>query len=45
MIVIELCLERLELNSDQFRATRVELLATVPKWQVPLMGYPRENRK
>lgn len=45
MSVVELCLERLELNGDQFRATRAELLATVPKWQVPLMGYPRENRK
>lgn len=44
MSVVELCLERLELNVGQFRTTREEILATVPKWQIPLMGYPRDNR-
>lgn len=45
MSVVELCLERLELDVVQFRTTRAEILTTVPKWQIPLMGYPREGSK
>ena len=38
--LVELCLDRLDLNVEQFRTRRSAILATVPRWQHQLMGYP-----
>ena len=38
--LVELCLDRLDLNVEQFRTRRSSILATVPRWQLQLMGYP-----
>lgn len=38
--LVELCLDRLDLNVEQFRTRRSAILATVPRWQLQLMGYP-----
>lgn len=38
--LVELCLDRLDLNIEPFMARRAAILATVPKWQIQLIGYP-----
>lgn len=44
MSLVELCLDRLKLNSEKFALQRSTVLATVPKWQIQRMGYPVHGR-
>lgn len=40
MSLVELYLNRLDLNIAKFVSERSAILATVPMWQIRLIGYP-----
>lgn len=45
MSLVELFLERLDLNVAKFISERSTILATVPVWQIRLIGYPPNRER